>query len=103
MTVDTPLYIASAAKLITCVAAARRTQDGLVALVDDLTKVLLELKDLQVIKGYDTDEKVELELHIETLLFQPGKGWVYGHGFEWVGQVVRMQANGIFLRKEFRR
>ncbi|MCJ1385727.1 hypothetical protein MMC17_008850 [Xylographa soralifera] len=154
MTVDTPLYLASATKLITCVAAARCVQDGLVALDDDLTKILPELKDLQVIKGYDANEKVELEpVHetitfrqlithtfgmasleneklaryymaigdpekatflmryfggddgareallpqlrkavksfpIEPLLFQPGKGWVYGHGFEWVGLVI---------------
>ena len=70
MTVDTPLYVASAGKLITCVAAARCVQDGLIALDGDLTKVIPEFKDLKVIKGYDADGKVELEPIQETMTFR---------------------------------
>ena len=67
---DTPLYLASAAKLITCVAAAHCVQDGLVALDDDLTNTLHEFNDLQVIEGYDADGKVELEPVRETMTFR---------------------------------
>ena len=70
MTVDTPLHVASAAKLIACVAAVRCVQDGLVALDDDLTKILPELKDLQVFKGYDAEGNVKLEPVHETMTFR---------------------------------
>ncbi|KZO98014.1 beta-lactamase [Calocera viscosa TUFC12733] len=49
MTVDTVMWIASMSKAITSICALIVVERGLIGLDDDLTKVIPELKDLQVI------------------------------------------------------
>lgn len=44
-------------KLVTCVAVMQVVEKGLVAIDDDLGKVLPELHDLEVLEGFDSNEQ----------------------------------------------
>lgn len=51
---DTVFWIASSSKLITSIAAMQCVERGQLRLDDDVTGVLHELKDIQLLNGFDT-------------------------------------------------
>jgi CubicO group peptidase (beta-lactamase class C family) len=53
MALDSVCFIASCTKLMTTVAALQCVEQGLVALDDDLAEKMEELKDIQILKGFD--------------------------------------------------
>lgn len=58
---DATFWRASATKLFTAVAALQYVDKGLVSLDEDISRVLLELKTLVILKGWDENEQPILE------------------------------------------
>ena len=57
---DDVLYLASATKLITTIAALQCVEDGILTLTDDLSSVMPELSSKQVITGFSDDGETPL-------------------------------------------
>jgi CubicO group peptidase (beta-lactamase class C family) len=57
ITPDTPMWIASCTKLVTTIAALQCVERGLLDLDADVSSILPELKDMDIITGFDADEK----------------------------------------------
>ncbi|RDI85153.1 hypothetical protein Vi05172_g4682 [Venturia inaequalis] len=142
ITTDDSFWIASCTKLLTSICALQQVEKGLVDLDEDISRILPEFKDPQIITADSTHEdgyvlnpaknKVTLR-HLLThtsgvgyifmspliqswrnkvgpteeelsglvaktydapLLFEPGQGWVYGGGIDWVGIMVERLNNG---------
>ena len=133
MDAGTIFWIASMTKAVASVAALQLVEQGKLSLDGDLSELLPDLKDLQVLEGIDAAGAPKLrpargavtlrqllthtsgfgygftsaELaayaqtpgaanpnsgtragHRQPLLFDPGQGWVYGIGIDWVGIAV---------------
>ena len=52
---DDVMWIASCTKLMTCVAVLQCMERGLLDIEEDVTKILPELKDLEILTGFDED------------------------------------------------
>ncbi|CZR56749.1 related to transesterase [Phialocephala subalpina] len=59
MPLDAVMWLASCTKLVTTVAVLQCVDKGLLSLDDDITTVLPELKDVQVLTGFEKGEKGE--------------------------------------------
>jgi methyl acetate hydrolase len=130
---DTVFWIASMTKAVASVAALQLVERGKLSLDGDLSTLLLDLDDLEVLDGVDAAGRPKLRpakrpvtlRHLLThtsgfgyswiapeigawlratgasdsiagvrsayrqpLLFDPGEGWAYGIGIDWVGIAV---------------
>lgn len=56
-TLDTTLQIFSCTKLVTCVAALQLVEAGELSLSDPVEKFVPQIKDIQVLEGFDKDDK----------------------------------------------
>ncbi|EKV19089.1 Transesterase (LovD), putative [Penicillium digitatum] len=109
---DDVLYLASATKLITTIAALQCVEDGLLTLDGDLSSITPELATRHVLTGFAEDGSPQLDsparpITLKMLLthssgisyyflnpmiakwhthFQPGAGWMYGPGLDWAGR-----------------
>lgn len=61
LSVDSCMWVASCTKLMTAIAALQCVEKGLLALDDDISGVLPEWKDKQVLKGFNDDGTPQLE------------------------------------------
>ncbi|KAI1381571.1 beta-lactamase family protein [Hypoxylon crocopeplum] len=147
LSIDSVFWIASCTKLMVSVAALQQVERGHIGLDEDIEKVLPEVTALQVLTGFDDEEKpvyeerqgtitlrhllthttglsipiftpelqqlqkfkgppatppktIEAEFS-EPLLFQPGKGWNYGTGYDWAGKMVE-RFSGLTLEEYMR-
>lgn len=57
MPLDATMWLASCSKLIGTIAALQCVERGLLKLDDDVTPILSELKDFQILKGFETDSE----------------------------------------------
>lgn len=55
--IDATFWLASATKLLTSIAALQLVERGLVNLDDDVSSILVELKDKEVLTGFDEHGK----------------------------------------------
>ena len=55
MKLDATMWIASCTKISTTVAVMQCVERGLIKLDGDVTDVLTELKDIDILKGFDDD------------------------------------------------
>ncbi len=55
MELDSTFLLASATKLVTCVAALQAVERGLVTLDEDITRILPEYKDIKIITGFNEE------------------------------------------------
>ena len=53
VTADSTLCLASATKIVTCVAAMQCVEHGMIELDDDVSKFVPELNDAMILKGFD--------------------------------------------------
>jgi CubicO group peptidase (beta-lactamase class C family) len=53
MQLDTVCFIASMTKLVTSICAMQCVERGLIGLDDDISNVLLEWKDVEVLEGFE--------------------------------------------------
>lgn len=53
LSLESTFFIASCSKLVTSIAALQCVEKGLVNLDDDVTSILPELKDIDILKGFD--------------------------------------------------
>ncbi|KAF5359053.1 hypothetical protein D9758_004910 [Tetrapyrgos nigripes] len=52
---DTTMWVASCTKLVTSVAALQLVEQGLVDLDEDISRVLTEWKDAQILEGFEEE------------------------------------------------
>ena len=62
--VDEVLSLASCTKLLTTVAALQCVERGLIALDEDITRVLPEFKDIEILTGFD--ERTQAPLLVKS-------------------------------------
>ena len=55
LSTDATFFIASATKLLTAIAALQCVDRGLLTLDEDVSRVLIELRGVQVLKGWDDE------------------------------------------------
>lgn len=60
VTLESPMWIASCTKLITTISCLQCVEKGQLTLDDDLSTLLPEVKDIEIITGYDKDDKPTL-------------------------------------------
>ncbi|KAL8786657.1 MAG: hypothetical protein Q9195_008111, partial [Heterodermia aff. obscurata] len=112
---DSILWIASCTKLLTSIAALQCVERGLLNLDDDVSDILHEFRELQLLDGhllthtsglaYDHlapslarwqksrgrrigQGKTVQEKYAYPLLYEPGSAWSYGAGIDWAGLMV---------------
>ena len=61
------MWIASCTKLMTSISAMQCVERGLLTLDQDVTTVLHEFKDIDVLTGFDEDGKPQLKKSTKTL------------------------------------
>ncbi|KAG9234470.1 beta-lactamase/transpeptidase-like protein [Amylocarpus encephaloides] len=141
---DDIFWIASCTKLMTSIAALQCIERGLFTLDEDVTKLLPELKDIEILTGFEKGTQTPIlavatktitvrlllthasglaydaftpilrrwrksrgeETHLSKgsllhrcttpLLFEPGEGFAYSTGHDWVGIMIE-RATGITL------
>lgn len=142
------LFLASATKFLTTIAALQLCENGQLSLDADLSSQLAGLKNMGVLADWDettnspkteplrksitlrhllthssglvyefgvvpkmqkwraanpkSEDALGIEAHYTTpLAFQPGEGWMYGTGIDWVGHLVE-RASGFTLDEYIR-
>ncbi|TVY48459.1 Acyltransferase LovD [Lachnellula cervina] len=103
---DSTFYLASATKLLTAISALQCVERGQLNLDEDVTHWLPELKDLEILTGFDDKGKPMLQWRQITgiplpakklpvveyfnvpLLFEPGSSYMYSTGYDFAGVMV---------------
>ncbi|OBT53074.1 hypothetical protein VE04_05709 [Pseudogymnoascus sp. 24MN13] len=116
---DDVLFLASATKLLTTIAALQCVEDGLLTLTGDLSSIAPDLASKQVITGFSDDGETPDFINplitqwnqkfaplaegqrrpVEEafgfpLAFHPGEGWMYGGSLDWAGRIVERVTGG---------
>ncbi|OBT81053.1 beta-lactamase, partial [Pseudogymnoascus sp. 03VT05] len=110
--INATFILASCTKLMTAIAAMQCVERGEIQLDDDVSTVLTELKNIQILTGFNeetneptfTPAKNKITLRTSPplqritspLLFEPGTSWEYGTGLDWAGFLV-MRLTGTSL------
>jgi len=63
-------WIASMSKLITISAMMQLVERGLIGLDDDVRPLVKELREVQILKGFDADDKPLLEPNTKPMTFR---------------------------------
>ncbi|MCJ1306174.1 hypothetical protein MMC08_008992 [Hypocenomyce scalaris] len=118
---DAVCWGASLTKLVTAISAMQLVEKGTIGLDDDVGNVVPELANKDILKGFDMgrrfcgfcydtfdpemlkwsasigrtvdSESDTLEGYSFPLSFEPGEGWMYGVGLNWVGPTIEILCN----------
>ncbi|KAG4443188.1 hypothetical protein IFR05_001330 [Cadophora sp. M221] len=98
---DTLYWLASATKFITTIAVMQCVERGQLDLTEDISRVLPEFKDPQILTGYNENDDAIFKPATKTitlrqaekfphqfLVFEPGEQWMYSPGIDWAGIMV---------------
>ncbi|RFU29403.1 hypothetical protein B7463_g6936, partial [Scytalidium lignicola] len=92
---NTVLWMASVTKLMTSVAAMQCVERGLVSLDEDITTILPELKNAQILTGFDSHDKPILRPTTRKITLKKLLSHSAGMGYDIKTQLLRKFQEGI--------